>query len=174
MDIFTYDEKTGAIKQLTTAKGYDAEGGYSPDGQWIAFSSMRDAYNRTLTAAEQKQLELDPSYFAEVYIMKADGSGQKRLTTENGYDGGTFFTKDGRIVWRHFEENGLIANVWTMKPDGTDKKQITDFGAMSWAPYEHPSGEYFLFASNKLGLRELRSVHGGQGRIEGAGAHHLL
>ena len=31
-------------------------------------------------------------------------------------------------------------------------KQITDFGAMSWAPYEHPSGEYFLFASNKLGF----------------------
>ena len=152
MDIFTYDEKSGAIKQLTTAKGYDAEGGYSPDGQWIAFSSMRDAYNRTLTAAEQKQLELDPSYFAEVYIMKADGSGQKRLTTDNGYDGGTFFTKDGRIVWRHFEENGLIANVWTMKADGTDKKQITDFGSMSWAPYEHPSGEYFLFASNKLGF----------------------
>jgi hypothetical protein len=37
---------------------------------------MRDAYNRTLSAAEQKQLELDPSYFAEVYIMKADGSGR--------------------------------------------------------------------------------------------------
>ena len=152
MDIFTYDEKSGAIKQLTTAKGYDAEGGYSPDGQWIAFSSMRDAYNRTLTAAEEKQLALDPSYFAEVYIMKADGSGQQRLTTENGYDGGTFFTKDGRIVWRHFDESGLIANVWTMKADGTDKKQITDFGSMSWAPYEHPSGEYFLFASNKLGF----------------------
>jgi Tol biopolymer transport system component len=152
MDIFAYDEKTGALKQLTNAKGYDAEGGYSPDGQWIAFSSMRDAYNRTLSAAEQKQLELDPSYFAEVYIMKADGSDQKRLTTENGYDGGTFFTKDGRIVWRHFDENGLIADVWTMKPDGTDKKQITNFGSMSWAPYEHPSGEYFLFASNKLGF----------------------
>jgi hypothetical protein len=29
MDIFTYDEKSGAIKQLTNAKGYDAEGGYS-------------------------------------------------------------------------------------------------------------------------------------------------
>ncbi len=152
MDIFTFDEKTGATKRLTTAKGYDAEGGYSPDGQWIVFSSMRDAYNGTLSAADQKQLQVDPSYFAEVYIMKADGSDQKRLTTLPGYDGGTFFTKDGRIVWRHFEENGLIANVWTMKPDGTDKKQITDFGSMSWAPYEHPSGEYFLFASNKLGF----------------------
>lgn len=152
MDIFAYDEKTGAMKQLTTAKGYDAEGGYSPDGQWIVFSSMRDAYNRTLSAAEQKQLELDASYFAEVYVMKADGSEQKRLTDWAGYDGGTFFTRDGRIVWRHFEENGLVANVWTMKMDGSDKKQITDFGAMSWAPYEHPSGEYFMFASNKLGF----------------------
>jgi Tol biopolymer transport system component len=152
MDIFVYSEKTGTMKQLTTAKGYDAEGGYSPDGQWIVFSSMRDAYNRTLSPAEQKQLALDPSYFAEVYIMRADGSEQRRLTDWNGYDGGTFFTKDGRIVWRHFDENGLIANVWTMKPDGSDKKQITDFGAMSWAPYEHPSGEYFLFASNKLGF----------------------
>ena len=152
MDIFAYSEKTGAMKQLTTAKGYDAEGGYSPDGQWIVFSSMRDAYNRTLSPAEQKQLALDASFFAEVYIMKADGTEQKRLTDWAGYDGGTFFTKDGRIVWRHFEENGLIANVWTMKPDGTDKKQITDFAAMSWAPYEHPSGEYFVFASNKLGF----------------------
>jgi len=152
MDIYAYNDKSGAMKRLTTARGYDAEGGYSPDGQWIVFSSMRDAYNRTLSSAEQKQLELDPSFFAEVYIMKADGSDQKRLTNWDGYDGGTFFTKDGRIVWRHFEENGLIANVWTMKPDGTDRKQITDFGAMSWAPYEHPSGEYFLFASNKLGF----------------------
>ena len=39
-----------------------------------------------------------------------------------------------------------------MKLDGTDQKQITDFGSMSWAPYEHPSGQYFIFASNKLGF----------------------
>ena len=39
-----------------------------------------------------------------------------------------------------------------MKLDGTDVKQITDFGSMSWAPYEHPSGQYFIFASNKLGF----------------------
>ena len=39
-----------------------------------------------------------------------------------------------------------------MKLDGTDAKQVTHFKSMSWAPYEHPSGEYFLFASNKLGF----------------------
>lgn len=153
MELYAYSERTGALKRLTTATGYDAEASYSPDGQWIVLSSMRDAYNRTLSRTEQKQLDTDPSYFAEIYIMKADGTGQTRLTTTPGYDGGPFFNHDGsRIVWRRFDENGLIANVWTMKLDGTDQRQITDFGAMSWAPYEHPSGQYIIFASNKLGF----------------------
>ena len=153
MDIYAYSESSGKTKRLTTARGYDAEGSYSPDGQRIVFSSMRDAYNRPLTDREKKELDQNPSYFAEIYIMRADGSGQKRLTSVAGYDGGPFFTHDGsRIVWRRFDEQGLIADVWTMKPDGTDQKRITDFGAMSWAPYEHPSGQYFIFSTNKLGF----------------------
>jgi Tol biopolymer transport system component len=156
-DIYVYAPGKGGgapeYTRLTNARGYDAEGSYSPDGQWIVFTSMRDAYNRTLTAEEQKQLEVDPSYFAEIYIMHADGSGQTRLTNVPGYDGGPFFSPDGkRIIWRRFDTSGLIANVFTMNPDGTDVRQITDFGAMSWAPYIHPSGQYILFASNKLGF----------------------
>ena len=156
MDIYVYGEKSGALKRLTTAHGYDAEGSYSPDGQWIVFSSMRDAYNRPLNEREQKTLAENPSYFAEIYIMRADGADQKRLTHAPGYDGGPFFTHDGsRIVWRRFDEQGLIADVWTMKPDGSAQKQMTDFGAMSWAPYEHPSGRYVIFSSNKLGFENL-------------------
>lgn len=153
MDIYAFNEKTGASKRLTTARGYDAEGSYSPDGQWLVFTSMRDAYNRTLSDQEKKKLQEDPSYFAEIYVMRADGSGQKRLTNVAGYDGGPFFSQDGkRIVWRRFDESGLIADVWTMNPDGSDQRQITDFGSMSWAPYMHPSGDYIIFASNKLGF----------------------
>lgn len=153
MEIYAYNERSKTYTRLTTARGYDAEASYSPDGQWIAFSSMRDAYNRPLTSVEQKQLEVDPSYFGEIYLMRADGSEVRRLTTVPGYDGGPFFSPDGtRIVWRRFDEAGLIANIWTMKLDGSDAHQVTDFGAMSWAPYIHPSGEYILFASNKLGF----------------------
>ncbi len=125
--------------RLTNARGYDAEGSYSPDGQWIVFTSMRDAYNRTLSAAEQKQLEVDPSYFAEIYIMRADGSGQKRLTNVVGYDGGPFFSPDGkRIIWRRFDTTGLIANVFTMNPDGSDvprgprRAPVAAKGRSSW------------------------------------------
>ncbi|MFN7914751.1 MAG: hypothetical protein U0Q55_05385 [Vicinamibacterales bacterium] len=153
MDIYSLNEKTGAMKRLTTAKGYDAESAYSPDGQWIIFTSMRGAYSRTLNATEKAALEKDPSLFADIYIMKADGTGQKQLTTEWGYDGGPFFTADGqRIVWRHFDETGLYADIWTMTLDGKDMRQVTSFGAMSWSPFQHPSGEYFIFSSNKLGF----------------------
>ena len=153
MDIYAYSEKTGAMKRLTTARGYNAEGSYSPDGQWIVFSSMRSAYDHPLNDKEKKSLEENPSNFAEIYIMRADGSGQKQLTNVWGYDGGPFFTQDGKkILWRRFDERGLIADVWMMNPDGTDQKQLTTFGSMSWAPYMHPSGQYIIFASNKLGF----------------------
>jgi Tol biopolymer transport system component len=155
MELYVRSAKTGTLRRLTNKRGYDAEASYSPDGQWIVFSSTRQAYERAPSAAEQKQLETDPSYFAEIYIMRtdADGSGPKRLTNVPGYDGGPFFSPDGkRIIWRRFDEAGLIADVRTMNLDGTDERQITDFGAMSWAPYIHPSGQYVLFASNKLGF----------------------
>jgi Tol biopolymer transport system component len=153
MEIYAYQEKSKTLKRLTNVRGYDAEGGYSPDGQWIVFSSTRTAYDHTLSAAEAKQLTTDAAWFAEIYIMKADGTGQRRLTETPGYDGGPFFTPDGKkVLWRRFDEQGLIADVWTMNLDGTDKKQITSFKAMSWAPYMHVSGEYILFASNKLGF----------------------
>jgi Tol biopolymer transport system component len=155
MELYVKAAKGGALKRLTTKRGYDAEASYSPDGQWIVFTSTRQAYDHSLTAAEQKQLEMDPSYFAEIYIMRADadGSGPRRLTNTPGYDGGPFFSPDGkRIIWRRFDESGLLADIYTMNPDGTDVRRLTDFGAMSWAPYIHPSGQYVIFASNKLGF----------------------
>ena len=155
MELYVRYTQTGMLRRLTNKRGYDAEASYSPDGQWIVFSSTRQAYERPLSGADQKQLETDPSYFAEIYIMRADadGSGVRRLTNVPGYDGGPFFSPDGkRIIWRRFDERGVIADVWTMNLDGTDQRQITDFGSMSWAPYIHPSGRYIVFSSNKLGF----------------------
>jgi Tol biopolymer transport system component len=155
MDLYVRSAKMGTLRRLTSRRGYDAEASYSPDGQWIVFTSTRQAYDRELTAAERKQLETDPSYFAEIYIMKADadGTGPTRLTNVPGYDGGPFFSPDGkRIIWRRFDEAGLIADIYTMNLDGGGVQRITDFGAMSWAPYIHPSGQYVIFASNKLGF----------------------
>lgn len=153
MEIYAANLDGSKPVNLTNKLGYDAEGSYSPDGKKIAFCSMRDAYNRKLSPEEQKKLEIDPSYFGEIYIMDADGKNVKRLTNYGGYDGGPFFSPDGkRIVWRRFTPDGYSADIYSMKIEGTDLKRITDFKAMSWAPYYHPTQEYIIFGSNKLGF----------------------
>ncbi len=154
MDIFSANRDGSNLTQLTDAPGYDAEASYSPDGERIVFCSLRDAYPKSqLAPKELKQLEVDPSYFGEIYIMNADGSNQTRLTDAPGYDGGPFFTPDGQhIVWRHFTPDGSQADIYTMQIDGSNIQRLTDFDSMSWAPYFHPSGAYVIFASNKLGF----------------------
>ena len=169
MDIFSAHRDGSNLKRLTNTLGYDAEASYSPDGTRIVFCSLRDAYPKDQRSPKElKQLEVDPAYFGEIYIMNADGSDQVRLTNAPGYDGGPFFTPDGQhIVWRHFTPDGSQADIYTMQIDGSNRRRLTDFKSMSWAPYFHPSGAYVIFASNKLGFSnfELYLVDG-RGRHE--------
>ncbi|NOX58202.1 MAG: hypothetical protein GXP29_05005, partial [Planctomycetes bacterium] len=148
-EIYSTKLGSGKYENLTRTRGYDAEGSFSPDGKWIAFASNRHAYTDTLSEDDRHLLEIDAKVFLEIYIMRADGSEVKRLTDVMGYDGGPFFSPDGkRICWRRFTPDGNTAEIWTMNIDGTDPRQITRLGNMSWAPFYHPSGEYLIFTTD--------------------------
>jgi Tol biopolymer transport system component len=152
-EIVETDLAEGGYTKLTDARGYDAEGAYSPDGEHIVFASNRAAYARDLSDEEQARLENQPSYFMDIYVMDSDGTDVRRLTDAPGYDGGPFWSADGEeIVWRRFAEDGKTAEVYTMNADGSDITQITDMGVMSWAPFFHPSGEYIIFSNNQQGF----------------------
>ncbi|MEN0059386.1 MAG: M28 family peptidase [Bdellovibrio sp.] len=151
-DIFSSNLQGKNIRRLTKEKGYDAEASYSPDGQWIAFASNRAGYSEKLEGEDLKLFQQDPSYMMDIYIMKADGTQVKRLTDSKGYDGGPFFSADGRkITWRRFSPNGSTAEIYTMNVDGSDQRQVTRLKSMSWAPFFHPSGDYIIFGSSVLG-----------------------
>jgi TolB protein len=147
-DIFTARPDGSDVKQLTKTPGYDAEATVSKDGQRIVFTSMRDG-------------DLD------IYTMDASGRNVRRLTTELGYDGGAFFSDDGQqIVYRAFHpqtpeevarykqklaENVIeptVFELWVMKADGSNKRQVTSLGAASFAPYFFPGARRIIFASN--------------------------
>ncbi|MBI1746114.1 MAG: PD40 domain-containing protein [Acidobacteria bacterium] len=147
-DIFSAKADGSDIKRLTRTDGYDAECTISPDGKRIVFTSVRDG-------------DLD------IYSMKLDGSDVKRLTNQLGYDGGAFYTPDNRqIVYRahhptepkEVEEyqtllkQGLLRprklEIYMMKADGSDQRQVTRNGAANFAPYMHPDGKRIIFASN--------------------------
>ena len=147
-DIFVSDVDGSNLRQLTHSFGYDAEATFSPLGDLVVFTSMRDG-------------DLD------IYTMKPDGSDVRRLTHELGYDGGPFFSPDGsRIVYRaHHPKDaegaadyrslladGLIRpttlEIYVMDADGSNRIQLTDNGAANFAPYWHPSGDKIIFSSN--------------------------
>ena len=152
-ELYHHDLNTGRNHRLTDATGYDAEGSYSPDGRLIVFASNRHAYQTPPTGEAKKRFELNRSSEMDLYLMNADGPNLRRLTRSPGYDGGPFFSADGKkICWRRFSSNGATAEIFTMDVDGTGEKQITRLGHMSWAPYFHPSGDYLIFSSNKHGF----------------------
>jgi len=151
-DIYQSDSQGGGLVNLTNAPGYDAEGSYSSDGSKILFASNREAYQRTLSLAEQRLFEDDSSYFMDLYIMDADGTNLIQLTYSPGYDGGPFFSADNqKIVWRRFNPDGNSAEIWTMNVDGSNQRQLTAEAMVSWGPYFHPSGDYIIYSSNVLG-----------------------
>jgi Tol biopolymer transport system component len=147
-DIYRARPDGSEISKLTDVEGYDAEATVSPMGDRIVFTSMRDG-------------DLD------IYSMNLDGSDVVRLTDAIGYDGGPFYSPDGtKIVFRarhpsdqsEIEDyqallaDGLIRpsklEIFVMDADGSNKRQITDLGAASFAPYFHPSGDKIIFSSN--------------------------
>ena len=99
--------------------------------------------------------------------MDADGTNVKQLTHELGYDGGPFWSYDGKkIVYRaehpqtpaqindykDLYARGLIRpgnlEIWVMNADGSGKHQVTHNGAANFAPYWLPDGKRIVFASN--------------------------
>jgi Tol biopolymer transport system component len=152
-ELVVLDRATKSFRRLTDAKGYDAEGSYSPDGKLIAFASNRNAFTDPLSEADQKLFQTDPSFMMDIFIMNSDGSNVRQLTNTPGYDGGPFFSPDGkRICWRRFSKDGLLAEIYTMNIDGSDVQQLTKMNVMSWAPFYHPSGDYIVFTTNKHGF----------------------
>jgi len=147
-DIFAAAADGSGVRALTTTPGYDAEGTLSPDGKTIVFTSVRDGD-------------------LEIYTMDVDGGNVKRLTHEPGYDGGPFFSHDGkRIVYRrdfhpdaasleryqellaqHLYRPGVL-EIWVMDRDGGNKRQVTQLGAASFAPYFLPDDRRIIFSSN--------------------------
>ena len=84
-----------------------------------------------------------------------------RHAREPGYDGGPFFSPDGkRICFRGFRnpKNPRLANLYVIDADGKNEKQLTFDVAVNWAPFWHQNGDVLVW-SKSLGRRpQLRAL----------------
>src|SRR5438874_3372028 len=76
-NLWILDLATRKAHALTSGHGGDFRPAWSPDGQWIAFSSDRDS---NLPDAKGRWERL---HIAGIYIVHPDGSGLKRLTSKD-------------------------------------------------------------------------------------------
>ena len=152
-DIYVGDLRGADLRNVTQTLGYDAEASWSPDGSRIVFASNRLAYTGDLNQTEIEARDQDPSLFVDLYLMRGDGSEVRRITTSRGYDGGPFFSSDGKLIcWRRFSEDGSTAEIFVRDVEGTWERQLTHLETMSWAPFFHPSGDYLIFTTNVHGF----------------------
>jgi Tol biopolymer transport system component len=148
-DLWEVPAEGGAPRRLTDVRGYDAEATWCHRGGRLVFTSSRDG-------------DLD--------LYEMDETAQvRRLTSTPGYDGGAFYNADcTKIVWRASRPEGaeldeyrrLLAQglvrpsrmeLFVMKADGSEPRQLTRNGAANFCPYFHPDGKRILYSSNTGG-----------------------
>jgi len=114
----------------------DVSPAYSPGGTLIAF--VRD-----MVAGNDK---ID----GDIWVIGADGTGLKRLTSTSSNDSAPDWTPDGTRLVFSSERTGN-SEIYSMKADGTDVRRLTTNKAFDGDPSVSPDGETIVFASDRFG-----------------------
>lgn len=152
---------------------YDAECSFDPTGRFILYSHMEPA---------KEGLKPD----ANIYVYDTKTEKHTALIVQPGYDGGPFFSPDGKSICYRSDRKGndlLQIYVADLKfesdasgaqiPVGVSREyQLTDNEQVNWAPYWHPSAKFLVYASSESGHNnyEVFAIEVDRERMSAAGA----
>jgi TolB protein len=95
-----------------------AQGGrsdWSPDGRWLAFYA-------------------GPQNNRDIYRVATDGSGEWHRLTNGGGNLAPSYSPDGNWIVFTSYRNGPDADIWVMRADGSDPRQLTFNDRPDWQP----------------------------------------
>lgn len=129
------------VERLTIEPSEEYAPSWSPDGQYIAYTSKDSRGN------------------SDIFLMKASGGQPVRLTPNPTYDGLPSWSPDGKHI--AFEsDRDFHADIWVMDLDGQNPRKLTVSGEGNFTPTWSPDGSRILYESVPLksdlsGNREL-------------------
>jgi TolB protein len=146
---------------ISNPGAYIAEASWSPDGRPILYTSLE-------------------SNLGDLFIYDMQTGRTTRIVTSRGYDGGPFFSPDGkRITYRSDRRNNNLLQLFVahlaFNDEGTivgieREYQITDNEHVNWAPFWHPGGRHLVYATSEISHRqyEIFIIDADPGNMEGS------
>jgi dipeptidyl aminopeptidase/acylaminoacyl peptidase len=111
---------------------------WAPSGDSIAFTSFRSGNG-------------------DIYVMRPNGDGQRRLTTSPSYDDLPAWSPDGRKIAFTSSRSGSL-QIWVMDADGSNQTQLTDSSGTNYFSTWSPDSSRIAFRSDRDGNSEIYSM----------------
>lgn len=125
-EIFSMQADGSDIRQHSRCKAVCTYPGLSPDGEKIVYRKVTKApgLDWSLGAIEKN---------SEIFVANIDGSNEINITRNAAFDGWPVWSPDGKQIAFASNRSGpaLAGQIWLMKPDGSDLKQL------SHGPWSH-------------------------------------
>ena len=117
---------------LTRGNSTDRQPVYSPDGEWLVFSSNRAGH-------------------LDLWALSRRSGALRRLTDDAAEDWDPGFTRDGKLLWS--SNRGGHFEVWRSEADGTGALQLSNDGVDAENPMATPDGQWIVYTSSNPASR---------------------
>jgi TolB protein len=92
-----------------------------------------------------------PPHAEDIYVIDADGSGLRQVTTDPAADFDPTWSPDGaRIAYRHQAGDDPSTDIYVIDADGSGERVLTaNEGVADWGPAWSPDGSEIAFNSDR-------------------------
>ena len=153
LDIYTMDADGKNVRRLTNELGYDGGPFWSYDGKQIVYRANHPKTDRDKGEYTEllKQNLIRPTAL-EIWVMNADGSNKRQVTSNGKANFGPYFFPDGkRIIFASNMDDprGRNFDLYKITTDGSGLERITFNETFDGFPMFSPDGKKLVFASNR-------------------------